>query len=118
MHDVTRRTVVRYGTRYGLGGGAVLFAATVGLRVLYPLLTARSFLFFVALGCLVVGVVPFLLVDHSVTERNPGGDGGMLEASVEAIDVTTAGQLRYKVGFALLATGAYSLAAFLLLGAA
>ena len=85
----------------------MVLATVLALLTQFGDLTLRSYLLFVGLGCLVVGVTPFLLTDHVVLEHPMGAS---------AADVATSGQLRYKIAFAFLAAGAYAFGAFVILG--
>lgn len=107
MHENTRRALVRYATRHGLVGGVPVFAVALALVTRFGELTPRSYCVFVGLGCLGIGVTPFLLADHVVLEEPAGA---------RAVDVGTSGRRRYELGFAFLAAGVYAFAAFVALG--
>jgi hypothetical protein len=107
VHESTRRALVRYATRHGLVGGVPVLAGVLFVLTRLAELTARSYLFFAGLSCLVLGVIPFLLAGHIVSEHPIGA---------EAVDVGRSGQHRYKLGFAFLTAGAYAFGAFAVLG--
>lgn len=116
MDSSRARTFVRQVALYGFGGGGVLFAALVGVRLLFPVLTLRGFLLFTTLGCVVLGVAPFMLAGPSAIEHDPGEAGSMHPGTADAVTVDATGQLRLKVCLPILAVGGYALAGFVLLG--